>query len=50
MIFCDPIGIDDEVIVKEKETIDMVVDVESVIGGLPITEALDAPLSDEIKP
>ena len=47
MIFHNPIDIDDEVSMKEEEKIDVVVDAESVIRDLPITEALDAALSDE---
>jgi len=49
MIFHDPIGIDDEVSMEEEKNIDIVVDAESVIGDLPITEAIDAALNDGIE-
>jgi len=50
MIFHDPIDIDDEVSVKEEESIDVLVDNESFTGDLPITEALNVALSDEVEP
>ena len=50
IIFSDPIDIDDVVSMMEEENIDMVIDAESVIGDLSITDALNAALNDEAEP
>ena len=50
MIFHDPIYIDDIESMMKEENIDMVVDAESVIVDLPITEALNVVLNDEVEP